>query len=1064
MYFSNPSDRTRRAAFKRLLSSAVFAAGTAFGAWAGLTPSAWAQTVVRHFQVNIGAMSVEDALKRLQRETGVNLVFAPDQVRDRATRGVAGDLPVEDAIRQLLDGTGLDVINNSGQLFVIVEAEARAPLQKPGPLQKAEAKPKRPSPAAGSQSVLLSGVEEIVVAGSRVAGDGYAAPTPVTVVGAEQIQRQAMGNIADFINTLPALAGSQTPNQNIQTASGVVGTNALSLRDLGIQRTLVLIDGERSVGGTITGAADVNTFPQQLVSRIEVVTGGASAAYGSDALAGVVNFVLDKTYTGFKGEVSGGVTSYGDNRNFKITLTASQPFASDRGHILLSGEAEHSDGVVHPSNRRWNASNIGIISNPQYTATNGQSQFLILDPVNNSRAAPGGLITSGPLKGIAFGPGGTPYQFDYGSLNDGANMYGSSQAAALNVHATQSLGTRESRQNAFARFSFDVTDTINVFAQFGWGHGDSYSIALLPLYSGNLTVAADNAFIPATVAAQITALKVTSFGFGTINGDLGGTSPEVVGDRTTNRNAIGAHGTLDALDTSWTWDAYFQNGVTRQTSKLKRDINTANFSRAIDAVRGPNGVIVCRSTLTYPTNGCTPYNLFGLGVNGAAAINYITGTDRRTERFEQNVVAVSLRGEPWSDWAGAISLATGVEHRSESVRGDAAPTGWFLGNYVPTFGGYNVTEGFVEAVVPLAKDAAWAKAMDLSAAIRATHYSTAGYVTTWKAGLTYAPTDDMRLRATRSRDIRAPNLQELYSGGISGTNNVVDPFTNDPTAFIRSLTRGNITLTPEKADTTGLGAVVQPRFIPGLSVSVDYWNINIRNAIGTLTGQDIINYCFQGNQTYCQAVTRSTVNGADQIMVNIYPFNLARQIVRGIDYEGSYRADLYALDQDWDGSLTLRVLATHYLKNYLNNNVNVPVDIVGQNEGSSADGGMPRWRWRASLSYDGDLVSFSMSARGVSAGTIGNAFIQCLSACPASTISHPTINANHIDGAAYFDASIGYAVTPGLDAFLNIQNIMNDDPAQVPRINGTPYGYAQTNPVLYDVLGRVFRAGVRFKL
>src|SRR5690606_15541449 len=157
----------------------------------------------------------------------------------------------------------------------------------------------------------------------------------------------------------------------------------------------------------------------------------------------------------------------------------------------------------------WNQSNIGLLANPNYTPTNGEPQLLILDPVNNSRAAPGGLITSGPLKGIAFGPGGTPYAFDYGLLNDGANMYGSSQAAALNLHATQSLGTRGSRQNLFARVGVDLADDTNIFVQHGWGHASSYSIAPLPLYSGSLTVAADNAFIPAGVAARAAALGVT---------------------------------------------------------------------------------------------------------------------------------------------------------------------------------------------------------------------------------------------------------------------------------------------------------------------------------------------------------------------------------------------------------------------------------------------------------------------------------------------------------------------------------------------------------------------------
>ncbi len=1004
----------------------------------------------RHFEVAIGVMSVEDALKRLQQATGANLAFAPLQVQGKTTAGVQGDFTVAEAIRKILAGTGLDVIDNGGSLYVIVEA----PPVRPAPPRAARRAPD--APAAGP---LL---DEIIVPGTRLARDGYEAPTPVTIVDATEIGRSGSGNIADFINTLPALAGSQTPNQNIQTASGVAGTNSLSLRDLGIQRTLVLLDGARTVGGTITGAADINTFPQQLVARVDVVTGGASAAYGSDALAGVVNLVLDRAFTGLKGEVSGGVTTYGDNRNFRVTLSGGAPFANGRGHMLLSGDVAHGDGVAHPANRAWNATNVGILYNPNYTAANGQPQFLILDPVNNSRAAPGGLITTGPLKGVAFGPGGTPYQFDYGLLNDGANMYGSGQAAALNVHATQSLGTQESRQNLFTRVSYDIGARANVFAQGGWGHASSYSIALLPLYSGNLVVAADNAFIPAPVAAQVAALKLTSFGFGTINGDLEGRAPEVAGDRTSLRLVIGAKGTLEALGADWTWDAYVQDGVTRQTSKLLRDINTARFAAASDAVRGPGGVIVCRSTLAAPGNGCVPYNLFGLGVNGKAALDYITGTDRRTERFEQTVAAVSLRGTPFTGWAGPVSLAFGAEHRRESVRGDAAPTGWFLGNYVPTFGSYNVTEGFVETVLPLASDAPLARAVDLSAAARATSYSAAGYVTTWKLGLTYIPVDGLKLRATRSRDIRAPNLLELYASGVAGTYNVVDPVTNDPTAFIRTLTRGNPRLTPEKADTTGVGLVAQPGFLPGFSLSLDYWNIGIKGAVGTLGGQDIINSCFQGNQVSCEAVQRSTQGGAPQILVNIYPVNLASQVARGIDYEASYRADLGDV-LDNAGTATLRMLATHYIKSLLDNGVNPPIDAAGQNEGTASDGGLARWRWHGSITYDADPLTLGLSVRGVSAGAIGNQFIQCTAGCPAATLARPTINDNHIDGATYFDAALAYSVVPGMQLFLNVQNLADADPARVPRINGTPYGYAQTNPVMYDVLGRVFRAGVRFK-
>lgn len=1042
--------RTKHAAAAVLLSLTALAAGTA------PRPAA-AQAAGPRYTVKIGAMSIEDGLKRLQRDTGINLVFAPDQVKGLRTKGLSGSFTAEDAIRRLLDGSGLQVINNRGAVFVITAPETPVPVPE---VREARRAPPPPAPQLAMSDV----VEEILVPGMRIARGGYAAPTPVTVLGADQIARQATGNLADLVNALPAFAGSQTPNQNIQTASGVAGTNGLSLRDLGIQRTLVLLDGQRSVAGTITGAADVNTFPQQLVSRVDVVTGGASAAYGSDALAGVVNFVLDKTFTGVKGEVSGGMTTYGDNAGFKIAMTAGHEFANGRLHALLSGEVEHNGGVVHPSNRAWNRSNIGQLANPNYTPTNGEPQLLILDPVNNSRAAPGGLITSGPLKGIAFGPGGTPYQFDYGLLTDGSNMYGSSQASSLNVHATQSLGTRSSRQNLFARLGYDLTDDVNIFVQHGWGHADSYSIALLPLYSGNLTVAADNAFIPASVAARAAALGVTSFGFGTINGDLENRSPEVLGDRRTTRTVLGAHGVFDLMDAPWTWDAYLQNGVTHHTSKLQRVIHTANFAMASDAVRDARGAIVCRAALTDPGNGCVPYNLFGLGVNSQAALNYITGTDWRTERYEQNVQAFSVHGAPVRNWAGPISFAFGAEHRSEKVGGVAGPTGWFLGNYMPSFGGYTVSEGFAETVVPLAEDEAFARSMDVNAAVRATSYSTSGYVTTWKLGFTYAPVDDVKIRTTRSRDIRAPNLLELFSGGVSGTNNVINLVTSDPTAFIRIFSHGNPGLTPEKADTTGLGLVLQPRVLPGFNASVDYWRLNIKDSIQLLQGQDVVNFCYRGHRLFCDAITRTYGNGQEQYLVNITPLNLARQTVEGVDFEASYRLALARISEGWTGSLTLRGLATHNRKNVLTNDLNTPVNIAGVNEGNSSDSGMPSWRWMASLAYDGGALTAALTARGVSAGTLGNAFIACASGCPAATIDHPTINVNRIDGAAYVDVSLAYKFGNSASLFLNIQNVANKDPAAVPRINGTPYGYAQTNPILYDILGRIFRAGVRFTL
>jgi outer membrane receptor protein involved in Fe transport len=911
-----------------------------------------------------------------------------------------------------------------------------------------------------------SDLTEVVVTGTRIIRDGYEAPTPLTVVGVEQVQQQATPNIADFINTLPAFSGSQTSQNTLTTTSnGSGGINSLNLRNLGAVRTLVLLDGQRSVGGILTGVVDINSFPQQLISRVDVVTGGASAAYGSDALSGVVNFILDKKFTGFKGEVSGGETNYSDNRNYKVAMSYGTPFASERGHLLLSGEVTKKDGILTP-NRSWNDTGAGIVKNPAYTPTNGQPERIVLRQVSSSLATLGGLIVDGPLTGTAFGPGGTPYQFDYGSINDGYNIVGGDWRSADLHNRGESLDSKESRQNAFLRLSYDLTDNLNVYVESSWAHSSSAAYALSYEFYGGVGIEADNAFIPPSVLQQMTAAGLTSLELGTANGDLPRGSGD--NDRTIVRNVVGGTGSFDLLKTRWTWDAYFQNGVSKQISRLPLNVNVNNFFSAIDAVTDPtSGNPVCRSTLSDPSDGCVPFNVFGTGVNSQAALDYILGTDRRQERFEENVVAASLSGEPFSDWAGPVSVAAGVEHRSESVSGssdDIAPTGaWYVGNFLPTFGRYTVTEGFIETVVPLAKDQAWARNLDLNAAVRFTDYSTSGYVTTWKAGLTYAPVDDIHFRLTRSRDIRAPNLQDLFSSGTTTNNAVLDPFNNNQSTLYVGTTGGNPDLLPEKADTTGFGVVVQPRFLPGFSASVDYWNIDIKDALGTVAAQDIINYCFQGNQSFCDAITRSgNTGGYSDLQIRIVPFNLVNQIARGVDFEASYRAAMSDLVGNWRGDLTVRMLATHYLKDYSNNGINLPTDSVGEN----SDLGPPKWRWSASASYGLDAFNVTLAARGVSSGTLDNTYIECASNCPASTIDHPTIDRNYLPGAVYFDAALAYKLLDaGMEVFFNVRNIANKDPAIVPRgPSGYPFDQFLANPGLYDTMGRIYMLGVRFKI
>jgi iron complex outermembrane receptor protein len=927
--------------------------------------------------------------------------------------------------------------------------------------------------SAGAQAAQEpASIDEIVVTGSRVIRDGYEAPTPLTVVGVDAIEKAGVPNIAQLMNQMPTFAGSQSPSGNVGTNTGTAGINSLSLRGMGPTRTLVLLDGHRTVGGSLAGSVDINTLPQQLVTRVDTVTGGASAAYGSDALAGVVNFVLDREFVGIKGEVSGSITDYGDNETWKIVLTGGTAFANGRGHFIMSGEVGAIAGVQDPSNRDWNQTNIGVIRNPAYTATNGQPEQLVRDPVNNMRSAPGGLITTGPLKGIAFGQGGAPYQFDYGVFNDGTNMFGSSMASALSIHNTPDLGTKSNNQNIFLRASYDLSDDINVYFQSSWAHAFSYNVALSPLFSGNLTLRADNAFLPAEVAARAAALGVTSFGFGTTNADLDYRVPELWNHRVTNRNLLGLTGRWDAFGTTWTWEAILGTGITRQSSRNERNIHLPNYQLALDAVRAPNGAIVCRSSLTDPNltdpwgKKCSPYNPFGVGVNSQAGIDYILGLTQRNEHYIQNVGSAEMSGEPFSNWAGPVSLALGVEHRSEKVDGSATtPIGGFLnGNYVEARGSYNVTEGFVETVVPLAKDMEWAKALDLNAGARATSYSTSGYVTTWKVGLTWSPIDDIRFRATRSRDIRAPNMQELFAGvNSSFQTSRVDPFNNNATVTVNVQSTGNLNLEPEKADTTGVGIVLQPTFLAGFSASVDYWNINTKSLIATISGP--LNLCFLGYTQFCNSFQRVVQNGVALIIEQTQPVNIASQVTRGIDFEATYTMDLDTVVSDWAGSLRFNVVATNYIKQEEDPVLTPVFDRVGWNQGSgSGDSGLPHWRWNGSITYTTEALTLGLTGRGFSSGVIDPRFIECTSSCPRSTINNQTIDNNYVKGQYYFDTSIQYQVAEGITTFLNIQNVLNTDPVTMARTSINAIHYTQTNVNLYDALGRTFRAGVRFRM
>jgi iron complex outermembrane receptor protein len=925
-------------------------------------------------------------------------------------------------------------------------------------------------------------VEEIIVTGSHIVRDGYEAPAPVTVVGAEQIAAAGREDLANYINTMPSVLGSFTPQGYAISGvggGGQNGVNSIALRGLGSQRTLVLLDGRRTAASAPDGTIDVSSFPQELVSRVDVVTSGASAAYGSDAIAGVVNFVLDKNYTGVKGAIEGGVSTYGDNRNWKVSLTAGTKFANDRGHFLISGSAASRDGILDGTARDWNNQGYETFGNPAYGTGAGQSTsvpaFLFLPKVGTVTGTAGGIITNTALKGTAFGPGGTPYQYNYGSIIGSVYMAGGGDwQSAVPLRAVGALDPRSKRKTLYTYSSYDLTDNVQAYVEVSWAESYSKTNNTARDDLGSLVIKADNPFIPASVRSQMTTLGITQFNMGRLSIDLNVYPTNTIGstgvfNRIQNRYTVGLNGTVDAFGSTWTWDAHYHTGVTRTSETYYNQKTNALFNLAVDAVTSPTtGAPICRSTLTDPTNGCVPINMMGIGTISQAALHYVAAAPRRNQQFGEDNFSATIRGEPFMIWAGPVSFATGFEWRKDSISGTSNSVALLdqarSGNYKPTNGSFTVAEGFFETIVPLAKEESWAKSLDVNAAVRFTNYSVSGFATTYKFGATYQPIEEIRFRATRSHDIRAPNLAELFNAGANVVNNVIDPFIPGGTTTVptRTVNSGNINLTPEKADTTQVGVVVQPSFMPGFSASVDYWNIKINDGIGAQTSTQIINNCFLGQQVFCAAVTRTP--GLN--FINVYPFNIARQIRRGLDFEAGYNLNMADVVDSWGGTFNVRALTTRYLKAELVTGSSPAVDYVGQN-GMELGGqaGVPKWVYNVTLTYALDPISLTVSGRGFSSGVRDKRATECTTGCPVSSGDRPTINNNTMAGAFYLDASITYDVNENASMYFGVNNLLNRDPEpHVGIFNPTGYFNAAYNAVLYDPVGRAFRAGIRFKM
>ncbi|MBU3077885.1 TonB-dependent receptor plug domain-containing protein [Sphingomonas quercus] len=964
-----------------------------------------------------------------------------------------------------------------------------------------------PSPAAADAGPASGG--EIVVTGSRITRSGFSAPTPTTVVGIAEIERKAEPNIFNVVNQIPALAGSAaTSTGTTSSSAGTNGRSTLNLRGLGANRTLVLLDGQRVIGVDTTGGTDISQFPQGLIQRVDVVTGGASASWGSDAVAGVVNFILDHNFSGIKGNVSAGETTYGDGRNFNLQLTAGTSFADGRGHIEASGEYAYNSGVGGPAaNRDWYRG-WKLIRYPIGRVPAGSPLNIASPNVSNFLLAPGAIITntSNPaargLIDTTFGAGGSLARLQRGWVPIDATgaqvspwMIGGDQNS--DEGGVADLDTRLNRQTFYGRVSYDFSDFINVYATYNFARVYTNNIAFLSTYKpGNLTVHCNNPFLPAGISAACGTANDT-LTVGTMNVDL--PSIQVENIRKMYRWTFGGDGKFNLLGTEWKWDGYYTIGLNHITNNNIGQTLTNLYNAAIDAVPGPNGTVMCRNTVAQG-QGCQPYNIFGTGVGDPSAARYFSGTAWLKTRLRQDAASLSFNGEPFSTWAGPVSLAFGGEYRREAFRQQADPcsytqcnnplllaeNNWFSGNFHPSRGTFNVKEGFVEVLAPLLKGEKTGD-FDLNLGARYASYSSSGGVWTWKAGITYAPpiVPGLRFRGIASRDIRAPNLNDLYAAASTPTGGVVGRFgsvTNN--VIVKNPTLSNPDLKPEVSRTYEAGVVYQPDWLPGLSVSVDYYQLSLKDAIGTIGAQQEMDLCADtGNPTLCNLIQYWTTaggasdpNGSPTLPVSqvtnqppavvaVAKINLAKVYTNGIDIEVAYTKNLSDIFDNVPGTISFRGLATNTL--HYKNDPGLPgqpiTDIAGQNSGSIA-----KWRLNVSQTYANDRWDFTLTERWFSSGVIDNSYIECQSSCPVATATAQTINDNHMPGALYLDIAGTYNIFKREDgrrlaAYFKITNLLDKAPAPNPSFGSLPISNG-TNPTLYDTLGRRFVIGARFEL
>ncbi len=908
--------------------------------------------------------------------------------------------------------------------------------------------------------------DQIVVTGSRIARPDLSASVPVNVITAAAIQDTGAGNIQDVLAELPAV-GQNISRATTNFATTGTGVATVNLRNLGSPRTLVLVDGRRYVAG-IPGSSvvDLNTIPTDLIKRTEVVTGGASAVYGSEAIAGVVNFVLDRRFEGAQARGQATVSDEGDAPRQYGSLKLGRAFAEDRGHVVLYGQYDDDHGL-RSRDRGFSERDI---------------------PNRSSYAAQGLFSPDG-----SFATGARTFTFDG---NNNLKTYQGANIDGYNRNAVRYLSVPVKRYHGTALADFEFAPAVTAYVEGNYTKTKSRaSLEAQAIDSFNDLTESDapgaapyagipitNPFIPAQVRAAMVAADTDRLPFRRRAVEIFDRSNRA--DRDTWRVVGGLKGAI----TTWLdYDVNYIHGETKDHTEsatvLGPQLRNALNSEVV------NGVARCIDAAARAA-GCVPINIFGFNTASAAASRYVTNNGQLSTydaKATQDVAQLNLTGKVLELPGGTLSFATGLEYRREKSSedfDDATNRGLTLGNVIgDTRGKYNVKEAYLEVVAPILADRPFFHYLGLEGAVRYADYSTVGGVWSWKAGGEYAPIRDIRFRAIYAEATRAPNIGELYGARSETFPAVVDPcdqnggngdevgalrglpaacraipaiaaaaagggftYTTAQIQTINGFVGGNANLTEETARTLTLGTVFTPQFAKNFSLTVDYYRIQVKNAVGIIGQQTSLDECVtgSGDALFCNNIVRNAAGIVTT--VNALNLNTGAFLVSGIDTQARLSLPIAS------GKLDLSAFWNHLLKQQQTSFPGGPTqDELRQLDcyscGRLGTGFRDKISGSATLSFDRVSLNYRLQY-------MSSAFDNLASETPI-----------RVKPYTYHDAQLRFNVDDKgkLEFYAGMNNIFDKKPPVFNDTNQVTWPGAQTVASTYDLYGRMFYAGFDVK-